>query len=658
MLILIFGGTQIYAGTIKGIVYQDSNRNNVNDPGEPRLEGVVMSNGKDFVVTNKNGEFVMSEVKGDHIIFASLPDGFWYQDKFYREVSVPDEGSVLAEWGLVPQKQGTPFYFAQFTDLHLKEDNTEFARLFTERMNSLEPAPAFVVGTGDLIYDVLKVTDPLAIEQIYQRYVDLMSPLRVPLFNVPGNHEHAGWAKKELPESHPLYGLGAYRKYLGPPWYSFNYAGHHVIVIDAHIHDPDANWGYKDQVSDEVATWLKNDLSYISREKPIILFLHPGLSSSWEISALLESYNLKGFFFGHGHSYLEAKSAGATGYEGPDLGAYWGSNIHGYLLCRVTDDEIEVFKDAITRRHNIELQGVPRGYISGELSFTAEFWDPHNEIISAFAGIDDQIQDVDFSRDGYLGKFEATIDTSQFVDGFHHLWIGCRDREQTHVIFEPVRLNNGSKNPPMDFDESAVLQFSACSIDAPHEVYLDGKKLASLAVGAADGSDIMIDLSPSQLSEIMTFTFKALPKNPEDENPDDFGIDVLRVIYKGRAYMSERNYQRIGGEKGAPSVDFQVRMRDNSIPAFSERAPVEAKMEVLESGDNEKLIKVQTIGPGNQARAASMFDSSTIYADGTPIATIYHKCYNVFYCWPVPAGKSAYSVTVRKNDLSSVDVQN
>ncbi len=658
MLILMFCGTQIYAGIIKGIVYQDNNRNNSPDVSEPRLEGVVVSNGKDFVVTDKNGEFVMDELKGDHIIYASLPDGFWYQDRFYREVSVPEEGSVSAEWGLVPQKQKTPFYFAQFADLHLKESNTEFARLFVKRMNSLEPTPAFVVGAGDLVYDVLKVTNPETIEQLYRRYVDFMSPLRVPLFNVPGNHEHAGWAKKELPESHPLYGLGAYRKFLGPPWYSFNYAGHHIAMIDAHIHDPEDSLGYKDRVSEEVTEWLKNDLSYISREKPIILFLHPRLRSSWEIATLLESYNLKSFFFGHGHSHLELKSAGAIGYESPDLGSYWGENIHGYLLCRVTDGGIEVFKDAITRRHNIELRGVPKGYINGELSFTTEFMDPHGEIISAFAGIDEQIQDVEFSRVGYLGKFEAIIDTTQFIDGFHHLWVGCRDREQTYAIFEPVRLENGNKNPPVDLDESAVVQFSACSIGAPHEVYLDGEKLASLTKGAASGSDIVMELSPDQLSDTMTFTFKAFPKKPEDEYPDDLGIDVLRVIYKGRAYMSDRDYQRIGGEKGAPSVDFRVRMRDNDIPAFSERAPVKTKMEILEAGDGGKVVKVQTIGPGNRDRAASMFDSSTIYADGTPAATIYHKCYNVLYCWPVPAGKTAYSVTVRKNDLTSVDVQN
>lgn len=661
ILLLMLCGTQLYAGTITGIVYQDSNTNSLPDANEPRLEGVVVSNGKDFAVTNEHGEFVMDEVRGEHIVYISLPSGFWYQNRFYREVSVPDEGNVSAEWGLVPQKQETPFYFAQFTDLHLKEENTEFARLFIERMNLLKPAPAFVVGTGDLIYDALRISDPDAIEESYQRYVNIMSALRVPLFNVPGNHEHAGWGKSGLSDDHPLYGLGAYRKYLGPPRYSFNYAGHHIVVINAHIHDPGTTWGYKDALSEEVAAWLKNDLSYISHERPILLFLHPGLNRSWEISSLLESYNLKGFFFGHGHSYSKTRSAGTTGYQSPDLGAYWGANIHGYLLCRVTDEEIEVFKDAIARRHNIELPGVPEGYISGELSFTAEFMDPHSEIISVFAGIDDQIKDVEFSRDGYLGKFEVTIDTSQFVDGFHHLWVGCRDQKQTYMILKPIRLGNGNQNPSADFDQDAILRFAACSVDAPHEIYLDDEKLASLSTDTADGRDVVIDLPSDRLSDTMTFTFRAVSKQTEDgnaENTDDFGIDLLRVVYKGRAYMSDRGYQRIGGEKGKPSVDFRVRMRENSIPAFLRSAPAETKMEIVNAGDSGKIVKVQAIGPGNQAREASMFDSSIIYADGSPVATIYHKSYNVLYFWSVPSDENAYHVTVRKNDLSSVDIHN
>ncbi|MDQ1316383.1 MAG: hypothetical protein QG588_30 [Candidatus Poribacteria bacterium] len=343
VILMIFCEVQPHAGTVTGVIYNDSNQNNTLDIKEQVLPNIVVSDGKNFAVTDKNGKFTIDGIDGNNIIYVSCPDGFWYQDSFYRKVFVPKDSSISVNWGLIKQEQKLPFYFAQFSDLHLFEENVWFAEQFIERINSMKPAVSFVVGTGDIILDALNVSDPKVIDQRYQRYIDLFSRLQIPLFSLPGNHEHAGWGKWGIPANNPLYGLGAYKKYLGPPWYSFNYAGYHLVMIDAHIKTPDNDWGYKDWVSDDVTVWLKKDLNYISSSKPIILFLHPYPDRSWEIASLLESYNLKGSFFGHGHEYTKFKFTGSSfAYESPDLGSTWGGDIHGYLLCRATDNGIEV----------------------------------------------------------------------------------------------------------------------------------------------------------------------------------------------------------------------------------------------------------------------------------------------------------------------------
>ena len=58
MFIMVSWGMQIHAGTVTGIVYQDSNRNNLPDENEPRLEGIVVSNGAIFAITDDAGEFL------------------------------------------------------------------------------------------------------------------------------------------------------------------------------------------------------------------------------------------------------------------------------------------------------------------------------------------------------------------------------------------------------------------------------------------------------------------------------------------------------------------------------------------------------------------------------------------------------------------------
>jgi hypothetical protein len=663
LVLTVFCEMQSFAGTVTGVIYNDSNQNNTLDIKEQVLSDIVVSDGKNCVTTDKNGKFTIDGIDGDNIIYVSLPDGFWYQDGFYRKVSVPKDGNISMDWGLIKQEQKLPFYFAQFSDLHLFEENVWFAEQFVERINSMKPAVAFVVGTGDIILDALNVPDPKVIEQRYQRYIDLFSRLQIPLFSLPGNHEHVGWGKWGIHDSNsPLYGLGAYKKYLGPPWYSFNYAGYHLVMIDAHVQTPDNDWGYKDQVSDDVTAWLKNDLRHISSSKPIILFLHPYPDNSWEIASLLKSYNLKGSFFGHGHEFTKFVFAGSSfAYESPDLGSTWGANIHGYLLCKATDNGIEVFKDAITRQHDISLNGISEGKVSGNVNFTAEIFDPDDEITSAFAGIDNKTDNFSFIKNDQYKRFDVTIDTSKFIDGFHQLWVGCRDAKQAYAMLTPIRIENGNLNSPAKIDSNGKLSFIVSSVNAPHEVYFGEKKLASLPDNTPDGKEIIVDVPMNYLSDDMTFTIKSVPKKKSAETDkeilDDLNVEMLCLKYNRHDYMSDRLFQRvtIGGEKSPSSENFKVSLRENWIPDFSNDSAETTKMEMIELDNNSQVIKLKSIVGGKAW--FDWFDSSTIYCDSKPLVTIYHKYYNVSYCWSVPSSKGLYFIVVRKNNLKSDYVQ-
>ena len=180
VLFLLLSELCVSAGVITGIVYNDNNRSSAKEPGEKLLPGVVVSDVYRFAVTDGSGTFTMDEVVGQSIVYLFIPDGCWYQDSFYRRVYIPEDGAVSVDWALVPQEQRTPFCFAQFTDLHLSEENTRYARMFVERINCLNPQPAFAMGTGDIIIDALRVSEPKVVEERYQRFLDISSKFRVP----------------------------------------------------------------------------------------------------------------------------------------------------------------------------------------------------------------------------------------------------------------------------------------------------------------------------------------------------------------------------------------------------------------------------------------------------------------------------------------------
>ncbi|MDQ1316382.1 MAG: hypothetical protein QG588_29 [Candidatus Poribacteria bacterium] len=226
--------------------------------------------------------------------------------------------------------------------------------------------------------------------------------------------------------------------------------------------------------------------------------------------------------------------------------------------------------------------------------------------------------------------------------------------KQAYALLTPIRLENGNLNSPVKIDNNGKLSFIVSSVNAPHEVYIGEKKLASLPDNTPDGKEIVIDVPMDYLSDDMTFTFKAVPKKQNTEKDkeilDDFYVEMLCVKYNRHEYISDRLFQRvmIGGEKAPSSMNFKVRLRENWIPDFSNDSDETIKMEMIKSDDDSQVIKLESTGDGK-----AWFDSSTIYCDSKPLVTIYHKYYNISYCWHVPSNKGLYFISVRKNNLKS-----
>lgn len=143
-----------------------------------------------------------------------------------------------------------------------------------EKLRALvsEHKPDFVLVTGDLVKDALRVSEKEA-SGYYELYRKEIEKFTVPVWSVPGNHEIFGIERhlSLVSKSHPLYGKKMYHHYLGPNYFSFNAGGYHFVGLDNV--DYEDLW-YFGRVDSTQVKWLKEDLSKVPANVPVITFGH------------------------------------------------------------------------------------------------------------------------------------------------------------------------------------------------------------------------------------------------------------------------------------------------------------------------------------------------------------------------------------------------
>jgi 3',5'-cyclic AMP phosphodiesterase CpdA len=141
-------------------------------------------------------------------------------------------------------------------------------------------APAFVLLSGDLVRDALRVPEAEA-RGYYDLLLAELARFPVPVHTVPGNHEIFGIERHHslVSRDHPLYGKRMYRSYLGPNYYSFSYGGVHFVGLDTV--DYDDLW-YSGHVDSLQLGWLEADLARLPAGVPVVTFNHIPLVTAAE----------------------------------------------------------------------------------------------------------------------------------------------------------------------------------------------------------------------------------------------------------------------------------------------------------------------------------------------------------------------------------------
>lgn len=201
------------------------------------VAGVLVSNGREIVETGPDGSYTLPAPPRGEFVFITTPHGASCE-QFYRHAgsggSGTTSGSEGADGGVVVDVTGAVDFFLdplppadprastervsfiQITDLHLTRwANAEELAADLALVAKAHPASevGFLVATGDL-------TDSGAVEE-FEAYRKAIQASPYPVVHLPGNHDYWNPSRD-----------GNYRRYLGPPYYSFEAGPVHFICYD------------------------------------------------------------------------------------------------------------------------------------------------------------------------------------------------------------------------------------------------------------------------------------------------------------------------------------------------------------------------------------------------------------------------------------------
>ncbi len=370
--------------TARGTVFQDANENQQKDPGEAGIAGVSVSNGRQVVQTDAEGQYTLPVRDGD-AIFVTKPTGYKVpvdehnRPQFYY-LHDPDGTPDSLDLKFPGVEPTGPLPEAVNFPLHSSEKKTSFTALaFADPQAGTHEELRFVrddvvdevLGTdaafGITVGDV--VADNLA---LYPRHSRIVGQIGIPWWRVPGNHD------MNYEVSSDEHATETYKRYFGPTNYSFNYGDVHFIALDNVQYKGKGesyrySGKYRGYLKKNQLEWIREDLASVPTDKRVVVATHIPLrtyavgdtTSNWRpgttnLRALLDVldeykvYSISGHDTSNSwHVYLDKDD----GWNGP-------GTFHHHVLAEVRGGSWKGPRDDRNVPAATMEDGTPNGYYS------------------------------------------------------------------------------------------------------------------------------------------------------------------------------------------------------------------------------------------------------------------------------------------------------
>lgn len=293
--LLLLGSISLSAQQIaQGYVFEDTNNNGEKDRREKGIANVAVSNGVDVVLTDTDGKYSL-QVADDNIIFVIKPAGYKFalnQYNFpksyyihkpkgspqfsYKGVEPTGELPKTIDFGLIKYNESETFSSFIFGDsqAYSEKEIEYFTRGIVDEAKN-RTGITFGITLGDLVGDNLN---------LHQSYKNAIKQMRLPWYNVIGNHDMNYDAKEDI------FSDETFESNFGPATYSFNYGKAHFIVLDDILYpNPVTGKGYLGGLRKDQLQFVENDLKHVSSDQLIIISMHIPLFDKQDNDAFRET---------------------------------------------------------------------------------------------------------------------------------------------------------------------------------------------------------------------------------------------------------------------------------------------------------------------------------------------------------------------------------
>ncbi len=258
--------------------------------GKP-LAGVVVSDGVRVTQTDTEGMYTLDSDKELGYVFISIPSGYMTAadacaiPQFFARTAKPAGQSERHDFTLTPV-DNTRHTVIAATDHHLADreslDVTQFTAEggFIDDVKAVAAAtasPVYSICMGDMSWDEYWHKRNFMLPEfrrLYERYT-----FPCPVFNAMGNHDNDPYCASDEAAS------AAFRREIGPTYYSFNLGQLHYVVLDNIVY---VNTGgregaigkldYEVRIDDHQLAWLRADLATVAdKSAPLIIVMHAQL---------------------------------------------------------------------------------------------------------------------------------------------------------------------------------------------------------------------------------------------------------------------------------------------------------------------------------------------------------------------------------------------
>ena len=277
-MLAVRGGLSVAAPMVAtGHVFYDRRGSGRRLPGDPGIPGVMVSNGRDVVVTDAEGRWRLPAASRDSIFLikpshwttttgsGGVPRICASQQLAATEAEEPDAGrDAVIDFALTRQDENAQFEAVLMADTQ-PANAAELGYLCDDIVTGIvSSGAAFGINHGDVVFDDLS---------LYPRYLQMLGTSGMPWHHCPGNHDIDSGATNDDTSRE------TWKRAFGPRHYAFQHADAIFIILDNvyyHGHDPaNANSGrYRGLIGAEQLQFVRNVLAHVPQDRLVVLSMH------------------------------------------------------------------------------------------------------------------------------------------------------------------------------------------------------------------------------------------------------------------------------------------------------------------------------------------------------------------------------------------------